>query len=258
MTPRRKPTSEKTPQRYDRRIHVALPVRVTFWDAEKRPRVEIACTYDISARGARLGGLRTPRLGEVIAIERGRNRTLCRVIWIGGAEAGVKDQVGVRCVESEKLLWEPELREVAELFDPMLREAPPVRGVGGKMQRRAERYQCEGEAEVWRYDPGDDYADLKLPGRVCNLSEVGCLVKTVSIVPVGAQVQVILSLPNYELGMRGIVRTSSHDQGMGVEFRSIRKGDRRLLRHLLQQLEMQRPATEPKQAEETPSRIAPA
>jgi hypothetical protein len=258
MTPRRKPTSEKVPQRYDRRVHVALPVRVTFWDAEKRPRVEIACTYDISARGARLGGLRAPRLGEVIAIERGRNRTLCRVIWIGAGESGVKDQVGVRCVESEKLLWEPELREVAELFDPLLREGPLVRSGGGQTQRRAVRYECAGEAEVWRYGPGDDYADLKFPGRVCNLSEVGCRLKTVSTVPVGAQVQVILSLPNYELGMRGIVRTSSPDQGMGIEFRSIRKGDRRLLHHLLQQMEMQRPAAEPEPAEPTPSSIVPA
>ena len=44
--------------RLDKRVHVALPIRVTYWDEQARPHLEMACTYDISPHGARVVGLR--------------------------------------------------------------------------------------------------------------------------------------------------------------------------------------------------------
>jgi len=51
--------SVELPERNNKRIHVALPIRVTYWDSENKPAVEFACTYDISSRGARVSGIRS-------------------------------------------------------------------------------------------------------------------------------------------------------------------------------------------------------
>ena len=63
--------SNSLPERLARRIHVALPVRVTYWDSAIKPCLEMACTYDISEKGARVTGLRNVKTaGEIIAVER--------------------------------------------------------------------------------------------------------------------------------------------------------------------------------------------
>jgi len=70
------PSTDRT----ERRIHVALPVRVTYYDNQAKPRLEMACTYDISAHGARVTGLRCVKeAGEILVVERGRSKAFCRV-----------------------------------------------------------------------------------------------------------------------------------------------------------------------------------
>src|SRR4030088_2430061 len=69
-----------SPERYDKRVQLAIPLRVVTWDAQKRPQLDMACTLDVSLRGARLYGVRpTLRVGEVVTVERGRNKFFCRV-----------------------------------------------------------------------------------------------------------------------------------------------------------------------------------
>ena len=76
--------SKASPERQKKRIQLALPIRVTYWDDTQKPCLEIACTYDISEHGARVTGLRCVKeAGEVIAIERGKNKAFCRVVWVG-------------------------------------------------------------------------------------------------------------------------------------------------------------------------------
>jgi hypothetical protein len=52
------------PRRVSKRIHVALPIRVTYWDNDKKPGLEMSCTYDISENGARIGNLSCKRSGR--------------------------------------------------------------------------------------------------------------------------------------------------------------------------------------------------
>src|SRR3977135_3385204 len=100
-----------SPERYDKRVQLAIPLRVVTWDAQKRPQLDMACTLDVSLRGARLYGVRPAlRVGEVVTVERGRNKFFCRVIWIGAADSEQKGQIGVQAVESGKSLWEMEVR----------------------------------------------------------------------------------------------------------------------------------------------------
>jgi hypothetical protein len=232
--------SNKPPERSDKRIHVALPIRVTYWDSENKPCLEMACTYDISSRGARITGLRCVKAtGEIVAVERGRNRAFCRVIWVGEANSELHGQVGIQCVESERLMWETELRDMEEVYDPLQRDTGISRlttstPVGSNNRRRQQRFTAEGVAELLKRGPDATHteADLK------NLSETGCLIKTKQAVLPGTDLKLVLNVSNYDLSVKGQVRHAA-EVGLGVEFREIRKGDKQMLQYLLRKLSEQ-------------------
>ena len=85
------------------------------------PRSAMACTYDISARGARIT---TPRfvneVGEIIAVERGHDKAYCRVVWVGEPNSRRRGQMGIQCVETERLLWDTERRHLEGVYDRIL------------------------------------------------------------------------------------------------------------------------------------------
>ena len=101
-------------------MEVALPLRVTFWDCENKPLLAMACTYDISSRGARISGLRAVvEAGDIVAVERGKNKTFCRVVWVGDLNSKQRGQVGIQSVEADRLMWDTELREMSTVFDSL-------------------------------------------------------------------------------------------------------------------------------------------
>lgn len=136
-------------ERFQKRIHVALPVRITYWDKDKKPGLEMACTYDISPHGARITSLRCVKeMGEIVAIERGRNKSFCRVVWIGEPNSELNGQIGLQCIETERAMFESELREMDEIYDPILRDnnvrRPAVLGDKGN-RRRIERFPLKAQ-----------------------------------------------------------------------------------------------------------------
>jgi hypothetical protein len=226
------------PERINKRIHVALPIRVTRWDKENRPVLEMACTYDISPQGARVTGLRDVReIGEIVAIERGRNgKAFCRVVWVGEPNSELKGQVGIECVETERTMWGTELRDMDEAFDAMHLDKNIVPGEringGQKGRRRQPRFDVKGFAEFLK-------TNSPLPqgnGGVKNLSEMGCLMATNDALLPGDNLKLVLQLANYDLTVRGQVRHVAPELGVGVEFSEIRKGDRQVLQFLLRKL----------------------
>src|ERR1700690_1577791 len=116
----REALAKREAERADRRVHVALPVRITYWDKDKKPGLEMACTYDISSHGARITSLRCIKeTGEIVAIERGRNKTFCRVVWIGEPNSELRGQIGLQVVEEEREIFETERRDLDDVFDPV-------------------------------------------------------------------------------------------------------------------------------------------
>jgi PilZ domain-containing protein len=223
-----------TPERLNKRIHVALPVRFIVWDSENRPTVEWGCTYDISSRGARVTGLRSiQRVGEVVAIERGRNKVYCRVIWIGEPKSELQGQMGIESVEAERTMFDQELRDMEETYDPVGLDLATFRteASGGGNRRRLQRFTTNGRAELLKEGilPTGGFAELK------DLSELGCLVSTPQILDPGTDLKLLLNVNDHELSMRGKVRHAAQ-LGTGIEFREIRKGDRQLLNYLLRKL----------------------
>ena len=223
--------------RTEKRIHVALPVRVTYFDADAKPRLEMACTYDISSHGARVTGLRCAKeAGEIVVVERGRSKAYCRIVWIGESSSSLGGQIGIQCVEAEKSLWTAELREMEEAYDPILRDAlPPRRNSAGNRpgnRRSYPRFAAQGVVELLRRGAGANYLD----GALKDVSETGCLIATKDVVLPGTDLKLVLKIANYDLSIKGQVRHAALDVGLGVEFREIRKGDRAMLQHLLRKL----------------------
>ncbi|HZR58897.1 MAG TPA: PilZ domain-containing protein [Terriglobales bacterium] len=235
-----KPSSQTeqkpSPERSGRRVQVALPLKVTCWDGDYKPCLDMACTYDISPRGARITGLRGAKeIGDIIAIERGRNKLFCRVVWVGRPDSEFRGQVGIENVETERSMWDAELRDLKEIYDPVVRESNFRHSrltAGERNRRRSPRYSIEGAAEL---------SSSILQGRTAqgvlkDLSEVGCLLSTNQSFPRGTELTLNLSVANYEFGLKALVRHIDPAAGMGLEFREIRKGDRQTLRFLLGKL----------------------
>ncbi|HUK24581.1 MAG TPA: PilZ domain-containing protein [Terriglobales bacterium] len=227
-------SSDQTIERIDKRIHVALPLRITYWDKDKKPGLEMACTYDISSRGARITSLRCIKeAGEIVAIERGRNKTFCRVVWIGEPNSELHGQVGLQCIESERAMFEHEIRDLEEAYDAIAFD-PTVRRpmTTSANRRRLERFTVEGIADLLK---GGRNGSQK--ARLKDLSEMGCLVTTRQILLPGTDLKLVLNVANYSLSLKGQVKHSALDLGIGIEFNEIRKGDRQTLKYLLRKLE---------------------
>ena len=232
----RKPHGKQPAERTDKRVHVALPIRITYWDKDKKPGLEMACTYDISARGARITSLRCVKeTGEIVAVERGRNKSFCRVVWIGEPNSELKGQVGLQCVETERPMFEGEVREMGEAFEPLPRDSTQRKATAEKGNRRQqERLAVDGMAELLRPDKKNaQKATIK------DLSEMGCMVTTKEVLLPGTDLKLVLNIANYSVTLKGQVKHSALDVGVGIEFSEIRKGDRDMLRHLLKKLEEQ-------------------
>jgi hypothetical protein len=223
-------------ERQNKRLHVALPIRVTYWDDAQKPSLEIACTYDISEHGARVTGLRNVKeAGEVVAIERGRSKAFCRVVWVGEPNSELQGQIGLQCVESDRILWETELRDMVEVYEPILVDIDAKRPrtfAAHERRRRRERFTLEGTAEL--VEPGAH--NFKANVVLKNMSEIGCLVMTKHQVPAGTELKVMLHVDDHHLTLKGLVRHAEPQVGLGIEFREIQKGERQILQFLIRKL----------------------
>ncbi len=222
-------------ERKKKRVPVALPIRVTYWEEAQKPVIEIACTYDISPRGARVTGMhRVKEKGEIVAVERGKNKAFCRVVWVGDPDSEQRGQIGIECVEPERTLWESELRDMENAYDPIVADKALKRSgafTPHERRRRRERYVLEGVAEVIPQEKGGHAGNARLQ----NMSEIGCLVSTRQPLPMGTEVKLHLKVGGYDLTLKGQVRHCDATS-VGIEFREVRKGDRQVLQFLMRKV----------------------
>jgi hypothetical protein len=222
----------KPVEREDKRLHLALPVKITYWNKDKKPMLEMACTYDISSRGARITSLRCIRqTGEIVTVERGRNKSFCRVVWVGDPNSELKGQIGLQSVDGATSMFDAELQDVHHVFEPIsVEETPKLKGRRGENRRRQARFPIEGVAEIEKSTAGKPVS-----GSIKDLSELGCLVQTKEVLLAGTDIKLVLKIANYDLTLKGKVRHSL-EMGAGIEFSAIRKADRQTLKHLLNKL----------------------
>ena len=224
----------------DKRVHIVIPIRVSYWDGPVRTAQEVACTYDIHNRGARICGLRNVReVGEIITVERGRNKALFRVSWIGDQDSGLRGQYGIECVEEERLPWLQELQDMEETYEliaePNTAFTSKLAPILGANRRRGTRYLASGVADVFKVRGCNP-----VQAAVGNLSDRGCMLLAALPVLPGADVRLQLPVFNCDLSLQGQVRYTGEGKGSGIEFRQIRRGDRPLLELLLRTLAAQK------------------
>jgi hypothetical protein len=226
---------DEPPDRVETRVEVALPLRVTFWDCENKPLLAMGCTYDISSRGARISGLRgVVKAGDIVAIERGKNKTFCRVVWVAGSNSKRRGQVGIQSIEADRLMWDTEIREMSTVFDPLPVERQLTTNVrfDEENRRKHSRFKIEGIAEV----NSEALSTTRVKAAVKDLSELGCLISIQNAPPLGSDVGLVLKIENYEFVLTGQVRHVDTGDGTGIQFHKIRKGDRKMLQYLLRKL----------------------
>ncbi len=194
----------------------------------------MACTYDIHPNGARLLGARQPSLGDLVVVERGRNKALCQVVWAGDPGSALHGQFSVQCVE-HKTPWDDELRQMEEQYQPVILDRPQkgtsARGFSrpDANRRRRPRFEVEGRAEVI---DGVQH----LTAQVHEISEYGARIAAAELLRPGTVFRLTLNVLDVSLALKAQVKYMVGNLGMGVEFQEIRRGDRPLLSYVLSKL----------------------
>lgn len=220
----------------EKMVHLALPVRWTLLGQQNRGAAETACTYDIHPHGARLLSSKPAHVGDMVMVERGRNKAVCQVIWAADAESVLRGQFTVRCVE-KRTPWDDELRLMDEQYQPIdLNHSSFSSRVINLMEsnrRRRPRFYVEGQAEL--IDRAHHVA-----GEIEEISEFGARISAMEALRPGRSFRLTLNLCEVSLALKVQVRYLVNNLGIGVEFQEIRRGDRPLLNYVLGQLKHRR------------------
>jgi hypothetical protein len=215
-------------------VHLALPVRLTH---AANGAAELACTFDVHPGGARLLSSCAVSVGDLLTVERGRAKAVCRVVWTADPQSDLRGQFTVECVEPGRAPWEEELRQAQEQYLPVILDRPRTRcsitGMrrGEENRRRRHRFSVEGEADFTSIS-----GHSRLEGRVQEISECGCRIAAGDLLAPGTDLRLSLNIFDISVALKAQVKYIAKNLGMGVEFQEIRHGDRPLLDYLLHKL----------------------
>jgi hypothetical protein len=220
-------------KRREQRTRIALPVKVYTRDDQGRTIIEIACTMDITPKGARLTGVRCiTHAGEVLQVERGKSKAFYRVMWVGDRMTNSEGQVGLQCIEPDAAIWGMDLLPGEDERYESMKAAG-----GSEERRRKKRHACEGIATI--FINGD--TSNALYGQLSDISSLGCYIRMGAPPPSQSRLRVNLKLVSHkvELNIRGTVGMSDKALGMFVNFTEIAQSDAVVLEKLLGKLEAQ-------------------
>jgi hypothetical protein len=218
-------------------VHLAIPVRWSVVAEQGRGPLEMACTYDIHPRGARLGGIREVSVGDMVMIERGRNKAMCQVVWTGDPSSQLRGQFTVQCVELGRTPWDDELQQMEEEYQPVILDPRLAQRAmrGTDNRRRRPRYMVEGTADVTS-------GVTRLAGEVQQLSEFGARIAAHEVLSPGTDFRMMLNVFDVSMALKAQVKYLTDNVRMGVEFQEIRRGDRPLLEYVLKRLRQRKTA----------------
>ena len=222
-------------------VHLALPVRLIHMRNGERSGMELACTYDIHPRGARLLSTRDVKVGDLVTVERGRLKSVCQVVWTADPNSALRGQFTVEFAEGSRTPWEDELRQLEEHYLPLVpaerykSQAMNAFRRSDQNRRRRPRFQVQGGASV-----AEVGGRSNVEGRLEQISEFGCLISASKLATPGTALRLVLNMCDVSVALRGHVRYTAENRAMGVEFQEIRQGDRPLLDYVLTQLKKPR------------------
>jgi hypothetical protein len=214
------------------RIHAALPVRVA-WEDSEQPIKQVAYTLDVSPKGARLAGvkgLKSP--GQLIVVRRNTDEARFRVVWIGQLRTPQEGQIGIECVENDKIIWDVDFSQAEEDFQP-LESSSAVRSWKPATQTKEDHrnYSCPGSAVVW----ADDIGAQRIEAGLIRMGFSECEIETAAQLPLNSPLLLHLKIGEAQLTVKG-ARCEKHTAGTWIEFTHIRRGDRATLVGLIARL----------------------
>lgn len=210
----------------EKRVQIVLPVRVAPWTEGQRPVFQMACTFDLSHKGARLGGVKgVKEAGQILVLERAGSRAFYRVMWIGKPGTPQGDQMGVQCVEPGKWIWDLDLAELEEQYEPIKTGLKEQAGLGPAGPVRPQGFLAHVIPSEVSVEP--------VKGDLTELSQSLCQVHATAKLPLQIAVQVLLVGADFDLRMKGTVQRCEPGKGVIVNLIEVRRGDRRRLNYLL-------------------------
>jgi hypothetical protein len=216
--------------RREQRTKIALPVKIHTRDAENRPRIEMACSLDVSPHGARLSGVRAVReAGEVLYLERGKKKAFYRVVWVGSKQDGRDGQVGLQCVEQDVSIWGVDLLPGEDERYESIKHSEADR-------RKNLRFPCPGTVHIFQEGQSDpSFGDL------AEISCAGCYIRMASPPATGMRVRLAFKIPAHkaEFTLRGSVLSSQRAIGMALNFLEIAPEAKPVFEALLNRLQTQ-------------------
>ena len=219
----------------EERIHAALPVRVA-WEESEQAIKQIAYTLDVSQRGARLAGVKGLKgPGQVIVVRRNTNEARFRVVWIGRLRTPEEGQIGVECVECDKIIWDVDFTQTREDFQPMgtasSGPAPSWKPVA-QTETKPGDYSCPGSAKVWADEIGSQHIEAWL----IRMGLSGCQLESAARLPLNSPLVLHLHIGETQVTVKGARRERDIASGTWIEFTHIRRGDRLILEGLIARL----------------------
>jgi hypothetical protein len=208
--------------------------------AGERNLPEMACTYDIHPRGGRLLSFRDVKVGDLITVERGRNKSVCRVVWTGDPKSALRGQFTVECVQGNRSPWEDELRQMQEHYLPIVPgqkdHRPSLKNFkkDGQNRRRSPRFSVAGGADLSAI--GRE-SESHVEGQLEQISQHGCMISAGNVLTAGTGLRIALNICDVSVALKGDVKYAAKSRSMGVEFHEIRQGDRPLLDYVLSKLQ---------------------
>ena len=206
---------------------MVLPLRLWGTDSTGKPFMLMAHTLDVSPTGARIAGVRaqiTP--GDVIGVQYRLQKQQFRVAWVGRPGTSRDSQIGIEYLDRERKILGLELgpSDIADDYEPEPDDTEKF-----KRQRMHVRYSVSGGAEV-----GKSNGETAIWGNLIDISLGGCYVQTIAPLTLHTTVKVLVKVSGTEAELRGVVRTSHPDVGMGIQFtEGTAAADRARLRELI-------------------------
>lgn len=218
-------------------LHLVLPVRWSLVGEDGRSASEVACTYDVHPHGARLLSSRIVSAGNLVLVERGRNKAMCQVVWAADPDSPLRGQFTVQCVDG-KTPWDEELRLMEEQYQPVIPDVRVRRNSRSfsdrdSNRRRGPRFYVDGQAEV--IDGVQHVA-----GEIEQISEYGARINAPRPLRPGTDFRLMLNMLDVSVALKAQVKYLVDNLGMGVEFQEIRRGDRPLLNYVLSKIKSRR------------------
>ena len=211
--------------RRERRIPIALPVRIWGVDADGITFLRSGWTLDVSRRGVRLDAVDwLHEAGKPIGIQHGKREKQFQVAWLGQSDTPRFGQAGLRGDAVDNHIWGAALPSETSR-DPR-QQAPPAAS-SGPLPLLASAWTGDEKRQSMRHRGGGNVlvslngSRFPAAGFLLDISLSGCYVEMDTPMPEQSRVNLVISAMESEIRLQGIVRLWHNFMGMGVEFTDV-------------------------------------